>query len=220
MKKVAKLLFAFILLNGLSFNSFSQNNKEPKEEGEGINAAIEHANQKWFRLMQKPNVNYFKVKKAFDKYFKKHPLEGSAPREYGMSWLKTNLFYLDANGQLQNPPSVNYNSIKQPQPRTTSVNSDSLSGDWRMIGPVNTINGNGAGKGNNGGYAYFVRIDPTNINKLFCGFVTGGLWMSTDNGANWHLTDANLPAAAYFDLDVCSADNNIAYAISGGAERL
>lgn len=213
MKTTGRLLFVLILLNGLSFSSFSQN----KKEEEGIESAIEHSNQRWFRLMQKPNVNYFKVKKSFEKYLKKNPLEGSAPREYGMSWLKTNLFYLDANGIVQNPPAVNYNAIKRITQMNASVNSDSLSGDWRMIGPVNTINGNGAGKGNNGGYAYFVRIDPTNTNKLFSGFVTGGLWMSDDNGANWHLTDANLPAAAYFDLDVCAADSNIAYAISGGA---
>lgn len=221
MKKTIPSILFILLLNTISFQIFSQEKeareaKDEREEKEDIEAVIRHANQKWYRLMKQPNVNYFKVKKEFDNYFKKHPLEGSALREYGMSWMKTELFYLDANGRVQSPPAVNYNTIKH-LPSSNSTASDSLSGDWRMIGPVNTYNGNGAGKGNNGGYAYFVRIDPNNQNKLFCGFVTGGLWMSDDNGINWHLTDANLPAAAYYDLDVCAADQNIAYAISEGA---
>jgi len=59
-----------------------------------------------------------------------------------------------------------------------------------MLGPRNTFQGSGSGLGNNGGYAYCVRIDPTDANKLFCSFVTGGLWVSADNGAAWHLADA------------------------------
>jgi hypothetical protein len=62
--------------------SVAKDIKEEEEEEEDIAASSRHAEQLWFKLMQKPAVNYFTVKKAYDAYFKKHPLENSAPKEY------------------------------------------------------------------------------------------------------------------------------------------
>ncbi len=226
MKSTLRISFVLLLFNFFSFFVYSQKenlnshqNKTIENDGEShdIASSIRHFNQKWYRKMHKQHANYFEVKKAYENYFKKHPTEGGALREYGMSWLKTELFYLDSKGRVQPSPAFNYNTMAHSKLNPTRTQTDSLSGSWRMIGPVNTINGTGAGIGNNGGYAYFVRIDPTNTSKLFCGFLTGGLWVSTDDGANWHLTDAGLPATSYFDLDVCTANNTIVYAISSGA---
>src|SRR5690349_8867365 len=82
-----------------------------EEEEESITTSSRHAEQLWFKLMQKPGVNYFAVKKAYDVYFKKHPMESSAPKEYGLSWLKTNLFYLDVKGNVQKKPSIDFNVL-------------------------------------------------------------------------------------------------------------
>ncbi len=182
-------------------------------EKEGVKTAIEHKNEKWYKWMQQPNCDYFKVKKSFEKFINKNPLEGSAPREFGLSWLKSNLFYLDKNGKVQDKPIIDYNKIEN----IAGISSDSFSGDWRMLGPVNTLNGPNAGGGNNGGYAYCVRMDPYNTNKLFCSFLTGGLWVSTDNGVNWRLTDANLPANEYLDIDVAKSNTSIVYAVCANA---
>lgn len=190
---------------------------DPEEgEPESIETAQEHAKQQWFREMQKPQADYFKILRKFNRYFKKHPLEGSGPKEYGVSWLKTKLFYLNAKGRVQDPPPANYNRLT----RGISVNpplvTDTMAGDWRMLGPRNSVQV-GAGVGNNGGYGYCVRIDPTNPSKLFISFVTGGLWVSADNGNAWHLADVNMPANTYYDIDVCRANNNIVYAVSNTA---
>ncbi|MEO5943163.1 MAG: LamG-like jellyroll fold domain-containing protein [Ferruginibacter sp.] len=188
------------------------------DENESIEAAEAHSKRKWFTMMSQPQVSYFKVQKKFTRYFKKHPLEGSAPREYGTGWLKTKIFYLDKKGRVQAPPFTDYNNITKGLSGPPPVMTDTMSGDWRMIGPRNILPAvAGSTGGNNGGYGYCVRIDPTNSNKLFISFVTGGLWMSEDNGNAWHLADANLPANSYYDIDVCNADNNIVYAVSKSA---
>ena len=190
--------------------------REEDGENEDIETALEHAKQKWFKLMQKPNADYFKVKSKFDRYFRKHPLEGSAPKEFGLEWLKTKLFYLDRKGRVQPPPAFDYNKMEPGSSPFPSSVTDTTAGDWHMLGPSN-VSYVGAGVGNNGGYGYCVRMDPTNPNKLFIGFVTGGLWVSADNGNSWHLSDANMPQNNYYDIDVCRANNNIVYAISNSA---
>ncbi len=206
-------------LTNVKSTNFVEKSAEEDDEDEikGIAVSLLHGEQMWYKLTKRPNVNYFKVKKEYEKYFKKHPLEGSATKEYGVGWLKTKLFYLDKKGRVQDPPAIDYNHLPAGVAGGTPMATDIYAGDWRMIGPVNTFNGNGAGGGNNGGYAYCVRIDPTNTSKMFCGFVTGGLWMSSDNGSTWSLTDDNLPAESYYDIDVCAANNSIVYAISKSA---
>jgi len=228
MKQVYFVTLAFLLC--LSQAALSQKTntksqtviKEEKEdqdedENEDIETAMQHSKQLWFKLMHQPRVNYFVVKKAYDDYFKKHPSESSAPKEYGLSWLKTKLFYLDSRGRVQNKPTVNLNKLAKAKFAPPATVTDTSIGSWRMLGPRNSVQGSGSGLGNNGGYAYCVRMDPTNASKLFCSFVTGGLWVSADNGVAWHLADANLPADTYFDIDVCKANNNIVYAIGASA---
>lgn len=207
------MIFAFT-----SKSVYSQNfsYKEKEEEG-GIETSIEHAKQKWFVLMSRKNVDYYKVKKEFDSYFDKHPFEESGEREYGLGWLKTKVFYLNHKNKVQPAPSYNYHKLKQIQTVSTTGYTDSLSGTWRMIGPVNSVWGGTSGDGNNGGYVYCLRMDPSNPNKLFCSFETGGLWVSNDNATSWHLTDANMPASHYHDIDVCATNTNVVFAISTSA---
>lgn len=214
--KYRHLVLAVLFLSLVS-NVWAQQlrTEDDKDENETIETSILHGQQRWYKLMEKPRVKYSKVQSAYEKYFAEHADEGSGPKEYGVGWLKTKIFYLDRKGRVQDAPKADMNRIK---PRAMSgAPTDTYSGDWRMIGPVNTYNGPGAGGGNNGGYAYCVRMDPTNTNKLFCGFVTGGLWMSSDNGVSWSLTDANLPADSYYDIDVCAANSDVVYAISRSA---
>ena len=73
-----------------------------------------------------------------------------------------------------------------------------------MIGPVNSNTTGYSGSGNHGGYVYLNRLDPTNTNKMFAAFLTGGLWVTTDGGTNWTLTDTNMPDEIYNDIDVCT----------------
>ncbi len=49
---------------------------------------------------------------------------------------------------------------------------------------------------------------------MFVGFLTGGLWMTTDGGTNWTLTDANMPDQIYNDIDVCIGTPTTVYAMS------
>jgi len=109
-----------------------------------------------------------------------------------------------------------YARMKTPASPPIASITDTTAGTWRMIGPFKMFETRYSGIGNKGGYVSLARIDPSNPNKLFVGFITGGLWVSANGGRVWQLTDKNLPDLEYLDIDVSSADPNRVYAISSG----
>ena len=182
-----------------------------QESKEDFNYELKHKSEPWFSNMR-DGANYFDIKINYDLYFGNKQWEKSKPRTLGESWLKSKLFYLDANGIVQSEPKNNgtyqYNSPLNYFNSTTQI------GSWELLGPVNSATTNYSGKGNHGGYVYLNRIDPTNTSKRFVSFVTGGLWMTNDGGTNWTLVDSNLPDDKYLDLDVAISNPQIVYAIS------
>lgn len=167
---------------------------------------------RWYRLMQQPHADYFNIQKKFNRYLNRHPLV-DGPRETGEDWLRKNIYYLDNRGRVQAPPAFDYRRLRTGLPPVSTV-TDTTAGDWHMTGPRNQILPDGFTRG---GYSYCVRMDPANTQKMFISFTTGGLWVSSDGGIVWHLTDANMPDNPYFDINVCAANTNIVYAISRSA---
>ena len=204
-----KLKITLILLIFIS-SIYAQKHKKSKED---FNYELKHKSESWFSDM-KDHANYFEVKNKYDLYFANKQWEKSKPRTLGENWLKSKLYYLDANGFVQPAPKkergYNYNMPIN----SFNLNSTSLIGSWELLGPVNSATTNYSGKGNHGGYVFLNRIDPTNNLKRFVSFVTGGLWMTNDGGTNWTLVDSNLPDDTYLDLDVALSNPLIVYAIS------
>ncbi|TDE46573.1 T9SS type A sorting domain-containing protein [Flavobacterium rhamnosiphilum] len=197
------------LLLGMNL-SYSQKGEEEKGD---IKYELSHKNQAWFTGM-KPGANYFQIKEKFDTYFGNHKWEESKPRELGESWIKENIFYLDKEGFVQSPPpfdalraNIGINNVFA---ATTTRNA----GSWGLIGPVNSATTTYSGKGNHGGYVHLNRIDPTNPQKMFVSFLMGGLWVTSDGGTSWVLTDSNFPDEKYLDIDVCVSSPNTVYALS------
>ncbi|GLR18069.1 LamG-like jellyroll fold domain-containing protein [Portibacter lacus] len=210
------VLFSVIIYQ-LNKESNVLENEEQKQEKKGEflkDSAYEalHKDTDWYREMTKPNADYFKVKNEYEKYFGSHKWEKSKPRSLGESWLKSKIAYLDANGHVQDEPAF------EPS-RHTGTNSVMMGttmsvGSWDMLGPVNSASASYSSKYNHGGYVYLTRFDPTNTSKIFASFVTGGLWMTTNSGLDWTLTDANMPDEKYLDIDVSLSSPSIVYAIS------
>lgn len=171
-----------------------------------------HKDTDWYRAMSEPNPDYFKVKNAYEKYFGQHKWEKSKPRQIGEGWLKTSIYYLDRDGKVQTPPP--FDASRHTATNSIMMGSTMSVGTWDMLGPVNSFGAPYASIYNHGGYIYLNRFDPTNTSKVFASFVTGGLWMTSNGGVDWTLTDANMPDDFYLDLDVCIGTPTTVYAIT------
>lgn len=125
------------------------------------------------------------------------------------------IFYLYKDGVVQDAPA--FDESRFAKNKTASAEGITASTrtlcSWTMFGPVNSATTGYSGSGNHGGYAYLCKLDPTNTNKMFASFLTGGLWMTTDNGVNWTLTDSNMPNETYNDIDVCIGTPTVVYAM-------
>ena len=210
-----KLLFIILVLflNSMSAQiNKPQKEKENEEEQENFEYDIKHKSQKWFLDMQN-GANYFAVKSAFDAFFKNHKNEKSKPRALGESWLKSKIFYLDNKGFVQAEPNLYLKPQLNSPLNQISATTQTTVGSWGILGPVNSASTNYSSKGNNGGYVYLNRMDPTNTQKMFVSFLTGGMWMTTNGGTNWTLTDSNLPDDKCLDLDVCISNPQRVYAL-------
>lgn len=188
--------------------------KAQTNEKESLEIEEKHRHSLWFTLSQTKNPDYFKVRKLFEDYFRNHNHEKSKSKQICADWLKTQIFYLDSKNKVVPAPKFNYKGARIAPPGLLATVTDSVAGDWRMLGPRNIFETNYSSTGNKGGYVSCARIDPTNANKLFIGFTTGGLWVSSDGGNIWQLTDANLPDNEYIDIDVCENNNAYVYAIT------
>ncbi len=210
MMKIKRLLLPTLLISAIYHAQTLPAARNETEEDEDIEYELRHKSQPWFSEM-KDNVDYFKVKASFDKYFGSHRWEKSKPRSIGEDWLRTKLFYLDNQGKVTPEPLL----FNQPKVKNVALLSTQTQvGDWTIIGPVNSASTNYSNKYNHGGYVFLTRIDPTNAQKMFVSFVTGGLWRTIDGGTSWNLVDNGFPDSKYNDIDVCIANPQTVYALS------
>lgn len=80
-----------------------------------------------------------------------------------------------------------------------------LLGTWQGLGP-----------NNQGGRTRQLLIDPTNPQVMYAGSVGGGVWKSTNGGANWsQLTDLILPNIAIGSLAMDPTNPQVLYAGTG-----
>lgn len=77
-------------------------------------------------------------------------------------------------------------------------------GAWKALGP-----------GNVGGRTRALVIDPTNPNIMYASGVSGGVWKTTNAGANWMPLNDLLPNLAINSMVIDPANSNVIYAGTG-----
>lgn len=186
--------------------------------------------QDWITKMKDPDVNFYEVQKAFDRYYvkkereveramrkaRKHNDEAVSDEEIevpGFSQYKRWEWFMKPrvfpNGQ-RFDASLTYKEMQRYK-STMSING---AGNWTLIGPTNTVPvGGGAGRLN------FVRFDPNNINTIWVGSPSGGLWKSVDGGATWSTNTDHLPSViGCTDLAIDPTNTNIMYLATGDGD--
>ncbi|MBK9359546.1 MAG: PKD domain-containing protein [Bacteroidales bacterium] len=90
----------------------------------------------------------------------------------------------------------------------------STAGNWTSLGP----------SASPGGYAGLGRINcvafhPTDINTVYTGAPSGGLWKTTDGGASWTVLSDTWAVQGCSDICVVPGSPNIVYAATGDREN-
>ncbi len=81
--------------------------------------------------------------------------------------------------------------------------------NWTSIGPSTTI----------GGRIVCIAIDPNNVNNIWAGSASGGIWKSTDASATWTPVITNLPLLGVASILIDPNNSQIMYAGTGEVYR-
>ena len=85
--------------------------------------------------------------------------------------------------------------------------------NWQPVGPFAHTNTGSWSSGQ--GRVNFVYQDPNNNNVLYIGAPAGGIWKSTDSGANWIPLSDYLPQIGVSGIVVDHTDSNVIYIATG-----
>lgn len=122
---------------------------------------------------------------------------------------------MGANGQLVDNQRMNQQALRQmPLNRAGDPNMANVTtGSWTALGPgfVNSDD-KGIGRANR------IAFHPSNPNILYVAGATGGLWITSDAGANWYSYSEGIPNMSLSGVAVDYTNPNIIYILTGDAD--
>lgn len=102
-----------------------------------------------------------------------------------------------------------YKEIKKRSDENNLLNRTGSASNWVQMGY--SVDGSTR----IGGRIVCMAIDPNNTNNLWVGSASGGIWKSTDAGANWAAVPTGLPVLGVSSIIVNPSNSNIIYAGTG-----
>lgn len=139
----------------------------------------------WVQKMLDPNVRFAETKAAFDAAWEgKAVTKGSGWKPY-QRWAWYMEHRLTEDGFQSGPTQTlqHFQQYIEAHPREAGKRNGGT-GSWTELGPV-TMPANGTGQPNGMGRVNCITFHPTNANTFFVGAPGGGIWKTTDYGANW-----------------------------------
>lgn len=103
-----------------------------------------------------------------------------------------------------------FEEIKKRSDENNVLDRTGSASNWAQLGYSTTNGGTRIG-----GRIVCMAIDPNNTNNLWVGSASGGIWKSTDAGANWVAVPTGLPVLGVSSIIVNPSNSNIIYAGSG-----
>jgi photosystem II stability/assembly factor-like uncharacterized protein len=98
---------------------------------------------------------------------------------------------------------------------STSIPLDPV--NWTALGPAPIVNGQTPGREPVSGRIAAIAADPNDANVLYLAAAGGGVWKTTDAGADWTPLTDDQPTLFMGALAVAPSDGNVIYAGSGEA---
>lgn len=127
-------------------------------------------------------------------------------------WAWWESLHLDENGKFFNSNAKTTQTLMNIRNGATNGMNSPMSntGAWSFLGPSFINNGT-------------ARVDriafhPTNPSIIYAGTPNGGLWKSTDGGANWSALTGFLPNIGVSGIVIDADDPNIIYVLSGDGD--
>ncbi|WGD35657.1 T9SS type A sorting domain-containing protein [Olleya sp. YS] len=201
MKKI--LLLVFVLFSTLALAQFNQDAPWMKQ----LNLES--------RTTSNP-VKFQDIVNAFNTYWEtKDPnVKGSGYKPF-KRWEAYWSNFVNQDGTLPTALELWNTYLEVVDKKTNSRSSNSMidESNWIPVGPFTHSNTGSWSSGQ--GRVNVVVQDPNNASTIYAGAPAGGLWKSTDSGANWITTTDNLPQIGVSGIAIDNNNSNTIYIATG-----
>lgn len=182
-----------------------------------------NAQNDWVDKMDAPHANFYEIQAIFNTEWRnkdteeegKNYEEGEKGNEVYKRWEEYVAPRVYPSGDLSmlNYTPVNYTSFLNDYKKSTSANKMLANASWKPLGPFGGISAQ-----QRSGRLNFITFHPTDKNTIWVGAPTGGLWKTTDGGANWTTNTDQLEVTGSSDLAIDPKNPNIMYLATGDAD--
>ena len=198
---IRKLLFACVLLSGVSYGQFNENAPWiAGPEGE----------QEDTRVIDKTRT-FYEISEAFHTYWKGKDItsKGSGYKPF-MRWENYWQNFINTRGYLPTSKQL-WQTWENKQNRIGMVVNPTSA--WTSVGPIAT--GIYSGRLPGQGRVNAIAVDPNNENTWYVGAPAGGIWKSTDAGSNWTNLFDDFPQIGVSGIAIDPNNSNIIYIATG-----
>ncbi|MDP4281718.1 MAG: T9SS type A sorting domain-containing protein [Bacteroidota bacterium] len=199
MNKKSLFFLAILVVSGMVF-------RNPVHSQKPVNDTASYPY--WISMMMDPSVNYFKVRRAFDIYWKDRKITKGCGWKVFKRWEYMTRWRMQPDGTRLSPDAtyseyMNYAKAKRSQ-----------TGNWVSLGPSQIPLPGPAGY-EGLGRLNVVAFHPTASNVLYVGSPSGGMWQSNDGGTTWvNRTDQN-PTLGVSDIVIDKSNSQVIYLGTG-----
>ncbi len=163
---------------------------------------------------QNTSRNFSEITRETNAYFERHGKKTPGYKTF-KRWEWYNETRLLPNMQLANTQELNLQALRQSNLRGNQSTDDVNSGGWTSVGPTSVSSTDrGIGRVNR------LAFHPTNQNILYAASATGGLWITTDAGANWYSYSEGIPNMSLSGVAVNYDNTNEIYVLTGDADAI
>jgi photosystem II stability/assembly factor-like uncharacterized protein len=167
-----------------------------------------------FAYTQQASKNFRDISRRMNAYYDSAGKNTSGYKQ----WKRWEWYYSTRTGD--GGVMVNNDELNRQALQTSSVNrgnaagfAQANTGAWSPLGPTSVNSQNkGIGRVNR------IAFHPTNENTMYVASATGGLWITTDAGANWYSYSEGIPNMSLNDVVVDYTNTNIIYILTGDAD--
>ncbi len=166
--------------------------------------------QEWVEKMQNPDINFKEVQASFNNYWKGKEVSRSKGWKQYKRWenfVQPRVYPTGKRIEMETAwKTFNEYKNKNASKSTTSSN-------WQPLGPFSPpANGGDAGRLN------CVAFHPTNMNIIYIGAPSGGLWKTTNGGNSWVSLTDNLAVIGISSIVIDYTNPEIIYIATGDGD--
>lgn len=167
----------------------------------------------WIEMMEDPNANFFETQRAFNEYWEGREITRGSGYKAFKRWEYWMGRKVSPDGTKPDPQL----NIKAIESLNASGMRNTMNGNWTSLGPFNVPSGYDGYRGL--GRVNALAFHPTDVNTIWAGAPSGGLWVTHNGGNTWSTYTDGLPTLGVSAIVVNYNNPDIIYIGTGDIDH-